>query len=80
MICEAPLLEYFNSFKKVTIQNDSSEHGLGYSLLQDGQPVAYGARGLTPIDRNYTQIEKEMLSIVVGCDKFNQYIYAITSL
>ena len=51
MICEAPLFKYFNPFKKVTLQCDASEHGLGYSLLQDGQPVAYGARGLIPLSR-----------------------------
>jgi len=48
---------------------------LGYSLLQEGQPIAYGARGLTSAEHNYAQIEKEMLAIVVGCGKFDQYIY-----
>ena len=52
----------------------NSERGLGYSLLQEGKPVAYGARGLTPAEQNYTQIEKEMFSIVVGCEKFDQYV------
>jgi len=48
---------------------------LGYSLLQEGQPIAYGARGLTFAEYNYAQIEKQMLAIVVGCKKFDQYIY-----
>ena len=44
-------------------------------VMQEGQPVAFGARGLTPTERNYAQIEKEMLAIVAGCEKFDQYIY-----
>ena len=75
MICEAPVLKYFDPSRKVTLQCDASEHGLGYSLLQEGQPVAYGARGLTSAEQHYAQIEKEMLSIVVGCEKFDQYFY-----
>ena len=51
MICEAPVLKYFDSSKPVTIQCDASDSGLGYSLLQEGQPVAYGARGLTATEK-----------------------------
>ena len=43
MIPEAPLLKYFDPSKQVTLQCDASECGLGYSLLQDEQPVGYGA-------------------------------------
>ena len=64
MICEAPVLKYYDPSKQVSFQCDASERGLGYSLLQEGQPVAYGARGLTSTEQNYAQIEKEMLAIV----------------
>ena len=43
MICEAPVLKYFDPAKRVMLQCDASEQGLGYSLLQEGQPTAYGA-------------------------------------
>ena len=59
----------------LTLQCDASDEGLGYALLQQGQPVAYGARGLTQADKTYAQIEKEMLVIVCGCEKFDQYLY-----
>ena len=49
--------------------------GWGYALLQQGQPVASGTRGMTETERKYAQIEKEMLAIVCGCEKFDQYIY-----
>ena len=44
--------------------------GLEYALLQQGQPVAFRARGTTQTERKYAQIEKEMLAIVCGCEKF----------
>ena len=43
--------------------------------MQKGQPVAYASRSLTETERNYTQIEKELLAIVFGTEKFNQYTY-----
>ena len=60
---------------ELTLQCDASESGLGYALLQQGQPVAFGAHGMTQTERQYAQIEKEMLAIVSGCKKFDQYIY-----
>ena len=59
MICEAPVLKYFDPTTEVTLQCDASERGLGYSLLQKRQPVAYGARGLTSAEQNYAQIKKK---------------------
>ena len=67
-ICEALVLRYFDPTKQITLQRDASERGLGYLFLQ-GHPKAYGAQGLTSAEQNYTQIEKEMLAIVVGCDQ-----------
>ena len=43
--------------------------------MQDGQPVAYASRSLTNAEQHYAQIEKEMLAIVFGTEKFEQYIY-----
>ena len=57
------------------LQCDASDTGLGATLLQNGQPVAYASRYLTDTERNYTQIEKELLTIVFGAGKFNRYTY-----
>ena len=43
--------------------------------MQKGQPVAFASRALTPIERNYAQIEKELLAIVFGMEKFNHFTY-----
>ncbi|KMQ86690.1 gap-pol polyprotein [Lasius niger] len=36
--------------------------------------VGYASRTLTQTERNYAQIEKEMLAIVFGCTRFDQVI------
>ncbi|CAB4012918.1 Retrovirus-related Pol poly from transposon [Paramuricea clavata] len=65
-------LKYYDVSEEVAIQCDASEKGLGASLLQNGQPVAFASRTLTQIERRYAQIE--CLAIVFGCQKFSQYI------
>ena len=69
------MLKYFDPSKEVTLQCDASESGLGAVILQEGQPIAFSSRALTSTERNYAQIEKELLSIVHGCTRFNQYVY-----
>lgn len=44
-------------------------------MLQEGQPVAYASRALTDTECRYAQIEKEMLAVVFGLEKFNQCVY-----
>ena len=68
------MLRYYNLADEVTIQCDASQSGLGAALMQNGQPVAYASRALTPPDTRYAQIEKELLAIVFACDRFEAYI------
>ena len=48
---------------------------MGAVLLQNDRPVAYASKALTSCQQNYSQIEKEMLAIVYGCEHFHQYLY-----
>ena len=77
-ITKLPVLQYYDVQKEVTLQCDASQDGLGATLLQEGKPVAFASSALTNAERNYAQIEKELLvvvSIVFAADKFEQYIY-----
>ncbi|XP_048747335.2 uncharacterized protein K02A2.6-like [Ostrea edulis] len=75
VLISAPVLKYFNPDEDITLSVDASSTGLGACILQNGQPVAYASRSLNKSERNYAQIEKELLAIVFACKKFHQYIY-----
>ena len=70
-----PVLKFFDPAKPVKLQVDASKSGLGACLLQDGHPVAYVSRSLSSAEVNYAQIEKELVAVVFGCEKFHCYVY-----
>ena len=74
LVVNHPVLEFYHHKAEVTLQCDASDYGLGAALLQDGQPVAYASRTLSPVEINYAQIEKDCLAIVFGCQRFDQYL------
>ena len=75
MMTNAPVLKYYSTSEPITVSGDASQAGLGTVLLQSGRPVAYGSKALTETEKNYSQIEKEMLAIVFGLKKFHTYVY-----
>jgi hypothetical protein len=78
MISTAPVLGYFNPTKPVTLSVDASAKGIGAVILQEDKPIAYASRAMTTAQQKYAQIEKELLAIVYGCQKFHQYVYGRT--
>ena len=75
VVTNIPVLRYYHLEEETTLQCDASQFGLGAALMQRGQPVAYASRALTPAETRYAQIEKELLAIVLACDRFEAYIY-----
>ena len=68
-------LAYYAVNKPVVVSVDASSHAIGAVLLQEGRPIAYSTKALTPTQKRYPQIEKEALAIRHGCKKFHDYIY-----
>ena len=57
---------------------DASPLGVGAVLLQNGQPIEFASRTLTETQRRYAQIEKELLAVLFGLQRFHQYVYGQT--
>ena len=75
ILCSEPVLGFYDQKKDIVLTNDASQNGLGSCIMQSGKPLAYASKSMTETQRNYAQIEKELLSIVFGCERFYQYIY-----
>ena len=74
-------LKFFDKNLPIKITCDASKLGLEAMLEQlhgtVWHPTAFASRSLTAAEQNYSQIEKETLSIVFSCGKFHEYVYGL---
>lgn len=75
ILTKDPVLTYFDVTKPVTVSCDASKSGLGAMLLQDEKPIAFASRSMTETETRYANIEKELLAILFGLERFHQYTY-----
>ena len=61
MITSTTVLAYYDPDKSLEIQCDSSQSGLGSVLMQQGRPVAYASRALTPTKHGMHKLKKKCL-------------------
>lgn len=74
-IAETTMLCHYNPNLPLELHVDSSQTGIGCVLLQGRRPLEYASRLLTDTERKWAQIEKEMLAVVFGLERFDQYTY-----
>jgi transposase InsO family protein len=74
-LLSSPGLAPFDPTVPLEIATDASQNGLGGVLLQNGQPVLYVARALTPAESRYAIIEKELLAVVFVLSRCHFYTY-----
>ena len=67
-------LQYYDRLKPVTVQANASLRGLGTCLIQDDQPIAFASKSLTGAESRYVNIERELLAIVLACQRFSMYL------
>jgi hypothetical protein len=75
VLTSTKVLRYYDVSKPVKLTVDASMRGLGAAILQENGVVAYASRALSPAEQRYAQIEKEMLAVVFGCERFHKLLY-----
>ena len=74
-ICRPVSLTYFDPKKVTILQADASLKGLGSALVQEGKVGAFASRALTDTEKRNANIEREMLAVVVACEKLHSYLF-----
>ena len=75
LICRHVTLSYFRPEVDSVVQVDVSSRGLGAVLLQNGKPIAFASKTLSDCEQRYANIEREMLAVVFGCERFHTYLF-----
>ena len=70
-----PVLACYHVSKEIILQVDASKYRLGATLIQEGRPLAYASKALTPTEVTYAQIEKKMYAILLRAKRFYQFVY-----
>ena len=74
MASSAPVLGYYDPSKPLSLSVGASFKGLGAVLLQDGKPIAYASRALTPAQERYAQIKRNPCNCVRHTEVSSVYI------
>ena len=74
LILTAATLAYYDRKKPVALHVNASSKGLGAALFQDNKSIAFASDALTPAETRYASIERELLAVVYGCEKFHSYL------
>jgi len=74
LIAKETLVTFPDFSKEFEIHTDASKLQLGACISQDGKPVAFYSRKLSPAQTRYTTTERELLSIVETLKEFRNIL------
>ena len=68
-------LKYIDPQVPIVIECDASGVGVGGVLLQNGQPVTFISQALTDTQKCYSNIECELLALVIVIEHLHHYVF-----
>lgn len=68
-------MAYFNQAKSTKVLVDASPVGLCAVLTQKWKIISYPRKGLSDLEKKYSQTEKEALAIVWVIEHFHLYLF-----
>ena len=73
-------LTHFQPEQELFVVSDASSYGIGEVLFHrfsDGleKSIIHASKSLTQAELNYSQIEREALSIIIAVKKFHQFLW-----
>ena len=74
-VANAVTLKYFEPQAPIVIECDTSGVGVGGVLLQHGQPVTFISQALTETQKCYSNIERELLAVVIVIKHLHHYVF-----
>jgi len=68
-------LIHYDPNKQAVMETHPSLRGLGAVLIQNGRPVRFLSKALTPSEANYSNVERELLAVLFACEKLHIYTF-----
>ncbi|GJX71213.1 putative mitochondrial protein [Tanacetum coccineum] len=70
----APVLSFPDFKKDFIVETDACDTGIGVVVQQEGHPIAYLSKALSPKHQVYSTYEKEFLALILALEKWRGYL------
>ena len=69
------VIPYYDPASHTTLQTDSSKKGLRAIFIQNGTPIYFASRAISPTESSYQNLECDILGTILGMEKFHYFLY-----